>query len=288
VTAAGIFLTHRESPRIQRHFERLVAEGGDLVTWHLVLSHDAYPRPEAAFGYPDPADVLPTRYRAMEEHGGVQGGYLDTLLVPVLLGLAAEHDADHLWVCEYDVDFAGRWGDLFAPYADDDADLLTTTLMYRHQQPKWPWWRSAAAPPGVPVERWVRSLNPLMRVSRSLLSAYAEAMADEQWAGHYEFTLATAALDAGLRIADFGGEGSFVPPGRERRVYVGKSPAGRPQDLTFGFRPVRPSYFHEEPDTFEQPGLLYHPVKPGVPAWTRETMNASDATPVPDPGSGQP
>lgn len=273
MSAAGIFLTHRESPRISRHFERLVAETGDLVTWHLVVSHDAYPRPEAPFDYPDPAEVMPQRYRAMEEHGGVQGGYLDTLLVPVLSGL----DADQLWVCEYDVDFAGRWSDLFAPLRDVDADLLTTTLLRRREQPRWPWWPTAAAPPEVLPELWLRSFNPLMRVSRRLLETYAAAMADDDWAGHYEFTIPTAALDAGLRVVDLGGEGAFVPRGHERRVYVGRTRAGRPDDLTFGFRPVRDHYFHEAPEEFGQRGLLYHPVKPGVPAWTRETMNADPA-----------
>jgi hypothetical protein len=98
-------------------------------------------------------------------------------------------------------------------------------------------------------------------------------VADPRWQGHYEFTLPTAALEGGLRLEDLGGEGSFVPPGRERSVYVGKSAQGRPPDLTFGFRPVRHDYFHEKPDSFPRAGLLYHPVKPGVPAWTRETMN---------------
>lgn len=269
MTAAGIFLTHLESPRIRRHFDRLVEETGSLITWHFVRSRDAYPRPDAPFSYPDPAEVLPARYRAMEEHGGVQGGYLDTLLIPVLGGL----DADHLWVCEYDVDYAGRWDELFGRVRDSDADVLTTTLMFRHEQPRWPWWRSAAAPPEVPRERWVRSLNPLVRLTRPVLDAYAKAMADPQWKGHYEFTLATVAREAGLRVEDLGGEGSFVPAGRERSVYVGKSPAGRPPDLTFGFRPVRHDYFHEKPEAFPRAGLLYHPVKPAVPAWTRQTMN---------------
>lgn len=273
MTAAGIFLTHRESPRIRAHFDRLVHETGHLITWYLVQSHDPFPRPEAPFRYPDPEQVLPERYRAMADHGGVQGGYLDTLLVPVLAGLADVDSADHLWVCEYDVDFAGRWGDLFARYSDNDADLLTTTILYRHEQPRWPWWRTAAAPPGVRRERWVRSLNPLMRLSRPLLATYADAMADARWQGHYEFTLTSSALHAGLLLEDLGGEGSFVPAGRERSVYVGKSPAGRPHDLTFGFRPVRPRYFHEQPGSFEHPGLLYHPVKPEVAAWTLETMN---------------
>jgi hypothetical protein len=145
--------------------------------------------------------------------------------------------------------------------------------MFRHEQPRWPWWRSAAAPPGVPPERWVRSLNPLLRLTRPVLDAYAEAVADPRWEGHYEFTLATAAREAGLRVEDLGGEGSFVPPGHERSVYVGKSPKGRPSDLTFGFRPVRDDYFHEKPGAFPQAGLLYHPVKPGVSAWNADSMN---------------
>jgi len=273
VTAAGIFLTHRESPRIEAHFQRLVDETGDLVEWHLVLSRDSYPRPEAPFAYPDPEQLLPARYAAMAGHGGVQGGYLDTLLVPVLSGLADATGADRLWVFEYDVDFAGRWSDLFSAVADRDADVLTTTLMFRHEQPKWPWWAGAAAPDDVPDERWVRSLNPLTRLTPAALQAYAAAMADDAWQGHYEFTLVTALREAGLAIEDLGGEGSFVPPGRERAVYVGKSPSGRPKDLTFGFRPVREHYFHEVPESFEQPGLLYHPVKPGVAAWNRTTMN---------------
>ena len=36
---------------------------------------------------------------------------------------------------EYDVDFAGRWDDLFAPFADNDADLLTTLADVPHAVP---------------------------------------------------------------------------------------------------------------------------------------------------------
>ena len=269
MTAAGIFLTHTDTPRIRRHFRRLVREAGPMVSWHFVLSCDPYPRPDAPFAYEDPAKVMPLRYRSMEQRGGVQGGYLDTLLIPVLRGLPAEH----MWVCEYDVDFAGSWGELFARFANNDADLLTTTVMYHHEQPQWHWWPRSETPPDIPQERWVRSLDPLMRVSRRLTDAYVAAMADDRWRGHYEFTIPTAAVAAGLRVEDFGGEGSFVPPGRERSVYIGKSPAGRPPDLTFGIRPIRRRYFHERPENYKRPGLLYHPVKPNVPAWTTETKN---------------
>jgi len=205
----------------------------------------------------------------MTRHGGVQGGYLDTLLVPVLRALPA----DHLWVFEYDVDYAGSWDDLFGRFADNDADLLTTTLMHRAEQPQWYHWRSAKAPAWVTEDQQIRSLNPLMRVSRRLLNAYAVAMADEQWEGHYEFTLATSALVSGATIEDLGNDGSFTPAERRSQVYVGRSPAGTPDDLTFGFRPVRPKYFHESPQSFPTPGMVYHPVKPGVRTWTRKNMN---------------
>jgi hypothetical protein len=208
----------------------------------------------------------------MEEHGGVQGGYLDTLLVPVLRALPAEH----LWVCEYDVDLAGHWGDLFDRFtADEGPDLLTTTVMYRREQPRWTHWKRAAAPRHVPEPAWVRSLNPFMRLSRRALDVYCDAMQDDAWQGHYEFTLATALHAAGLVIEDLGGDTSFTPEHRRNGLYVGKSPEGRPPDLTFGFRPMREHYFEERPETFDRPGLLYHPVKPGVPAWDRATMNAA-------------
>src|SRR5262249_502469 len=149
----------------RRHFDRLVEESGSRITWHFVLNPDHYPHPEAPFSYPDPAEVLPLRYGAMKEHGGIQGGYLGTLLIPVLSGL----DPDHLWVCEYDVDYAGAWHELFDRVSSSEADLLTSTLLYRRHHRKWRCWRRAAAPEDVPRRRWVRSFNPLMRVSRSLL-----------------------------------------------------------------------------------------------------------------------
>jgi hypothetical protein len=280
VTPAGIFLTHQDTPRIRRHFDRLVDESDGLVEWHWVMSRDPFPRPETSFAYDDPADVLPVRYRRMEEHGGVQGGYLDTLIVPVLRSLPA----DHLWVCEYDVDLAGRWGDFFRRFAEGEADLLTTTLLRRREQPKWPHWSWAVAPARVPRKEWVRSFNPLMRLSRRALDAYCDAMTDDAWEGHYEFTVSTALHAAGLVVEDLGGDTSFTPEGRRNAHYVGKS-ADRRTDLTFGFRPARQHYYEEQPEDFELPGLLYHPVKPGVPTWNRETRNVSPSAQPSPPGA---
>ncbi len=274
--AEGIFLTHRSSPRIRRHFERLVRESGDLVTWHFVFSTDPGARPRAPFAYQDPAQVLAGRYRAMVRHGGVQGGYLDTLLVPVLRALRG----DHVWAIEYDVDYTGRWDELFGQFVDNDADLLTTTLLYRSQDPDWSHWPRSQAPSWVRDDQWVHSLNPLMRISRGLLNSYAVAMADEEWQGHYEYTLPTSALASGARIEDLGNDGPFTPEERRSRIYVGKTPAGRPDGLTFGFRPVRRRYFHESPESFERPGMVYHPVKPGVRTWTKANRNQTGPAPT--------
>ena len=268
MTAAGIFFTHVRTPRVRRHFRRLVAESRGEVTWHFILNPDAGARPKAPFAYDDPADVMAGRYRAMERNGGVQGGFLDTALFPVLRALRA----DHLWVMEYDVDFAGRWSDLFAPFAGNDADLLTTTLMHRSEFAGWTHWGQAAAPPWVPEDRMIRGLHPLMRLSRDLVNWYPTAMADDAWRGHYEFTLPTSALAAGARVEDLGGDGSFTPPERRGKTYVGRTAEGL-GDVTFGFRPVRPRYFHEAPEQFDRPGLVYHPVKPGVRAWSKASKN---------------
>jgi hypothetical protein len=277
--AAGIFLCHHRSPRIRRHFERLVEESGHLVTWHFVFSPDSGARPEAPFAYEDPAEVMGTRYAAMVRHGGVEGGYLDALFVPVLRALPG----DRLWLIEYDVDYAGRWSELFEEFADNDADLLTTTVMSRHEHPRWPHWETAHAPAWVPEDRIVRSLNPLMRVSRDLLTTYALAMADEEWRGNYEFTLPTVAVASGARVEDLGSTGSFTPPERRSRIYVGKSSetasAPAADGLTFRFRPARPHYFHEDPDAFEIPRMVYHPVKPGVRAWKKSTRNSRPPVP---------
>lgn len=272
--AAGIFLTHQRSPRIRRHFQRLVKESGHLVTWHFVFNPDTGARPKAPFAYEDPTQVLASRFHAMVRNGGVQGGYLDTLLIPVLRALPA----DHLWVIEYDVDYAGRWDALFGQFAENDSDLLTTTLMYRSEQPRWPHWETARAPSWVGEDRWVRSLNPLMRVSRRLLNTYSVAMTDQEWQGHYEFTLATSALVSGARVEDLGGGGAFTPPDRVSRNYLGKAPDAQEEDLTFAFRPVHPRYFHESPEDFTWPGKIYHPVKPGVRTWTEDNKNQAPAS----------
>jgi hypothetical protein len=267
---SGIFLTHERNRRIRAHFDRLVAESGSLVDWHFVFNPDSGAHPVAPFGYEDPATVMAGRYGAMLRNGGVIGGYLDTLFVPLLRALPGEH----LWVMEYDVDYSGSWADFFGQFTDNDADLLTTSLAHRSESPRWDHWKRATAPSWVSPESFVRALHPLMRVSRDLVTGYPVAMADPGWRGHYEFTLTTTAVVGGARVEDLGGDGTFTPPDRVNRNYVGKTSDRKTPGHTFGFRPVRRRYFHESPQNFDKPGQLYHPIKPGVAAWSRQTKNA--------------
>lgn len=270
--AAGIFLTHQRSPRIRRHFERLVRESSHLVTWSFVFNDGPSAHPKAPFRYEDPALVLPSRYQAMVRNGGVYGGYLDTLFVPVMQALPAEH----VWLIEYDVDYSGSWGDLFGEFQDSQADLLTTSVMYKSEDPDWPHWKTATTPSWVGDDQLVRSLNPLMRVSQQLLNTYAVAMTDEDWYGTYEWTLATIAHLSGSVVEDLGNQGSFTPASRAGRVYIGKSPAGTPEDMTFRFRPARRRYFHENPSAFAEPDMVYHPIKPGVEISRRKPSRPRD------------
>jgi len=55
-------------------------------------------------------------------------------------------DYEHYWRVEYDVRFYGNWTDLFDYFADNNADLLTTTLYRYAIRPEWMWWNSLKTP----------------------------------------------------------------------------------------------------------------------------------------------
>ena len=168
-TAAGIFLTHELSPRVQRHFQRLVDETGPLVEWHLVYNEGNRPYPSTTIPYADPATVMPRRFGHSNAVGMIEGGYLDVMIIPLVMAVAAPH----VWVMEYDVDFSGSWSDLFCQFRDVDADLLATSLRYRAELPHWGWWPHCQAPPSVDDSDYVRGFIPMMRLSRSASSTMA-------------------------------------------------------------------------------------------------------------------
>jgi hypothetical protein len=151
VSVVGLFLSHTWSPRIERHFGRLVQESGNQIEWHQVRGQGDDATANRDFTSEAGETVLRLRFEQMRRNDGVQGGFMDTAIWPSLLAL----DADFTWIMEYDVDYSGDW-----------ADLLTTTIFPRSSSTDWFWWKSAAAPPQVRPEQMYRAFLPLMRVSR--------------------------------------------------------------------------------------------------------------------------
>ena len=272
MTVAGLFLSHVESSRIDRHFERLAGESGGAIAWRRVLNPGGHATPRMeSIACPAPEAVLPLRVEAMRRNNGVSGGFFDTVIWSCLAAL----DADFTWVLEYDVDFSGDWSRLFAQFTESPADLLTTTLLARPESPDWFWWRTAQAPAGIADAGMYRSVLPVMRISRRMAATYAQAMREPGWAGHYEFTLPTAAMAAGMSVEDIGGAGPLCPPERAGRNYSNTPQHAPLTPGTFVWRPSWERYFHEAPDSFPEPDMLYHPVKPDVAEWDRERFAAA-------------
>ncbi len=263
MSVVGLFLSHTWSPRIERHFGRLVQESGSQIEWHQV--HGQGDDATANRDFTSEA-VLRLRFEQMRRNDGVQGGFMDTAIWPSLLAL----DADFTWIMEYDVDYSGDWAELFEQFRANPADLLTTTILPRSSSTDWFWWKSAAAPPHVRPEQMYRAFLPLMRMSRRFAREYARSMGDPCWSGHYEFTIPTAAISAELVVEDIGGNGPLCPSSRRNRNYRNSPNDWRLSPGTLVWRPSRDRYFVEAPDAFPEAGLLYHPVKPGVPDWRRE------------------
>ena len=255
VPVQGLFLSHIRSTRIERHFDRLVRQTEGLVHWcHAHDSGDQRLRS---------ADAMPHRHARMIRNGGVQGGYMDVVIIP----RALELQAPFVWAMEYDVDYSGDWRDFFGQFDDCDADLLTSTIVSPREDPNWRYWHTGRSPYPTGRRDDHRAFNPVMRLSRRFLEAYAASLRAPGWEGHYEYTLPTFALTEGFTLEDIGGSLRFCPPERQGRNYWNTPTHRSLSPGTFVWRPSLPFYFHEKPELFERPDMLHHPVKPAVSNW---------------------
>jgi len=267
--ASGLFLCHAPCNRVFAHYERLRTESAGLVDWTLVIDEGHLDAPRAEVGRAHPGIVMPRRFAAARAIGRLTegAGMMDTVIMPRVL--AAPHD--FVWALEFDVDYSGRWSEMFRRFAGNRADVLTTTLVPRACCPDWHHWTTARAPDEVGAANWLRSFNPILRLSRRFAAAYIEAVESAGWDGHYEFTIPTIARHLRFRIEDLARPCHGVPGAMFSRALAkrGEAPLydNTPADRylgpgTFIFRPARPAYFHERPEDFTAPGRLYHPVKP--------------------------
>jgi hypothetical protein len=267
--AAGLFLCHAPCDRVLAHYARLRTETAGLVDWALVIDQGHLDPPPDGASFPHPAIVMPHRFATARALGRLTAGagMMDTVIMPRVL--AAPHE--FVWALEYDVDYSGTWSDLFARFARNRADVLTTTLTSRPLCPDWCLWPTVQAPAELPQAKWCRSFNPILRLSRRFAAAYVAAVESGPWQGHYEFTIPTIARHLGFHIEDLARPRPHLPGAMLRRAVPRRfSPPtyhNTPTDPnlspgTFIFRPARSAYFHERPADFPVAGRLYHPIKP--------------------------
>lgn len=176
----------------------------------------------------------------------------------LLRAFSSEPVHDWYWCIEYDVRFTGSWRRLFDGCAALGADFLTCHLRRYADEPHWYFWHTLGHPEdSVPLAARLRSFNVVMRFSRRALASLHDWHASG-WAGHHEVLVPTLLHSRGFEVADFGGDGPFVPPGFRNRYYTSYSTSnGALWALgTVRFRPPRL-------DAGRRRETLYHPVKPG-------------------------
>ncbi|MGG5808739.1 hypothetical protein [Falsiroseomonas sp. CW058] len=184
------------------------------------------------------------------------GGHCDLI---ALHGMLAHPGFDRYWVMEYDVAFTGDWGRFFAAFEGSDADLLTTCIRERADDPAWVCWPSLqGGAHGDAAQAFATAaFLPLWRVSARLVAAMDAAYRDG-YGGHVEASWSSLARARGMKLEDIGGDGPFVAEGNRRRFYTA-SPSTALQFY------LAPGTFFAKPHMY-RPGrrrdTLWHPVKP--------------------------
>jgi hypothetical protein len=267
---AVILVTHIETGQIYKHFLRLKAECRDhldaYLCVHMSADRRAEPGHEAQVDFrlsaSDEEACLPARHAEKIARGGtIVPGFCDLTYMPALLSPRLANYT-HVWIVEYDVDYAGPWDRFFGPLAGSEADLIGTTFYPRQQSLDWMWWPIFEAPPAVSRASHTRSFVPIARFSRRMILQYEKAVRGGEWRGHVEALYPTIARHLGLTIEDLGGDGPFTPRSLVGRNYSNTPSSALLRPGTFTTPPANhAAYFHEAPEIFPVPGYLYHPVK---------------------------
>jgi hypothetical protein len=263
----AIFVTHRWSPSVARHFERLKREAGPVLDVYLAF------QPPSGSALPEGCqpDIVVTREAMKAAFPNRTAPYGENWLYDCceLVWISAASDPklanyDRFWSLEYDVDFSGDWSTFFSAVLHYEGDLLATDLRRFSADTVWPHSVRHRQPADAPTDPLLAFL-PIVGFSRKLLELYCERIEAEPWQGLMESVVPSFAEMHGLAMHEIGGDGPFTPPERRGRHYSTRRVAGR--EATFSFLPVQSfSYFGDEPEHFGEPDRLYHPVKTDLPA----------------------
>ena len=128
---------------------------------------------------------------------------------------------NHYWVVEYDVCFIGSWTILFDYYRNQPFDLIASHVeRFGKHNCKWCWWHHTnLSQHGLDSSAWMKSFNPIYRISANALSIMNEFLKTGVQ-GHYEVLMATGIYHSGLSIRDMGGTGEFADPDNPNLFYV--------------------------------------------------------------------
>jgi hypothetical protein len=126
---------------------------------------------------------------------------------------------DYYWNIEYDVYFHGEWNAFFNAFENVDADFISSHIEYFRQRPLWSWWRSLHLKTlSIPQSEYIKSFNPIYRVSNKALSYLHQVLYDKN-SGHHEALISTVLHNAGFSLFDCGGLGYFTPIEFKNRLY---------------------------------------------------------------------
>ncbi|HPK22230.1 MAG TPA: glycosyltransferase [Smithella sp.] len=165
-------------------------------------------------------------------------------------------DFDYYWFIEYDVRFTGPWRSFFESFLVHDADFLTSHIRSYAEERSWPWWALKHPRQHIPLDKRLRSFNPLYRISRAALSFLHDAFRNG-WCGHHEVALPTLLHQKGFTVREISGRGKYTIPGMENRFYAMSAPNVK-GDLSGTSMKYRPSSWR----CGREENKLYHPVKP--------------------------
>lgn len=163
---------------------------------------------------------------------------------------------DYYWFIEYDVFFTGDWNLLFQFFKESKSDLISSHVeQYDKSNTDWQWWNVIEfSGKEIPLEKRVKSFNPIYRLSEHSLSFLHNYLSNGN-AGYYEVLMPTALYNNGYTIEDFGGTGCFVKPENRNRFYI------QGTYTNWGTMRYFPNYSLEEINALGTKDKLFHPVK---------------------------
>jgi hypothetical protein len=131
---------------------------------------------------------------------------------PILQFFLTHDSYGYYWCIEDDVEFNGRWEDLFGAVSPLNYDFITSHIRRHSDIPDWFWWDSYRVPgEDFNAENLISSFNPIYRISGKALS-YVDTHLKNGYRGHHEVLLPTLLSRGGFSIADFSTQKNHVTP----------------------------------------------------------------------------